>query len=149
MRELITDFITAYIIALMAWFFGGLDGFIKVLLAFSVVDYFSGLAVAWTERKINSRVGFKGILKKCVMFSLVGIANLLGGLIGGSDAVRTVVILFYIGNEGISIMENAFRLGVPFPKALRDKFEQFRDDNKEDDSQKGGESNGSIDEDSD
>ena len=130
----IYDFFAGTFIGLMAWFFGGLDGFIKVLLAFSVVDYFSGVAVAFVERRISSRVGFNGILRKCVMFSLVGVANLIDQtFLGGADTVRSVVVLFYVGNEGISIMENAFKLGVPFPKVLKKHFEQFvKDDEQED-----------------
>lgn len=127
MEETWLDFILGSVVGLSAWFFGGVDGFIKVLIAMSVVDYFSGVAVAGAEGRINSRVGVKGILKKFVMFSLVGVSNIVGSLIGGSDAVRTAVVLFYISNEGISIMENAYKLGVPFPKVLRDKFEQLRD----------------------
>ena len=128
------DFILGGIVGVAAWFFGGLDGFVKVLLALSVIDYISGVAVAWVERRISSRVGFKGILKKCVMFSLVGVANLIDKqFLGGSDAVRTAVVLFYVGNEGLSIMENAFKLDVPFPKALQKHFLQFRtEDNNKD-----------------
>ena len=119
-------FFKAGILGLCGWFFGGFDGFIKVLIALSIVDYFSGVAVAWTENKISSRVGFKGILRKCVMFSLVGVANLVDKqFLGSTDAVRAAVILFYVSNEGTSIMENAFKLGVPFPKALSKHFLEF------------------------
>ncbi len=128
MNETWIDFILGSIIGVAAWFFGGMDGFIKVLVAMSVVDYFSGVSVAGVEGHINSRIGLKGILKKCIMFCLVGVANLMDKtFLQDSDAIRTAVVLFYISNEGISIMENAYRLGVPFPKVLRDKFEQLRD----------------------
>ena len=131
MTDDLLGFIYAAFIGIIAWFFGGLDGFIKVLLAFSVVDYFSGVAVAFVQRNISSKIGFNGILRKSVMFSLVGIANLVDHtFLGSSDAVRTVVVLFYIGNEGVSIMENAYKLGVPFPDALKKRFLQFiHDDN--------------------
>ena len=126
MTDDLLGFLYAAFIGIIAWFFGGLDGFIKVLLAFSVVDYFSGVAVAFVHRNISSKIGFNGILKKCVMFALVGIANLVDHtFLGSSDAVRTVVVLFYIGNEGVSIMENAYKLGVPFPDALKNRFLQF------------------------
>ena len=140
MEETWIDFILGSIIGVTAWFFGGMDGFIKVLIALSVIDYFSGVAVAWVERRICSRVGFKGILKKCVMFSLVGVANLIDKqFLGGSDAVRTAVVLFYVGNEGLSIMENAFKLDVPFPKALQKHFLQFKtEDNKKEDNNETG-----------
>ena len=138
MNDTFIDFFSATFIGIIAWFFGGLDGFIKVLLAFSVVDYLSGVAVAWSQHKVSSRIGFHGILKKCVMFSLVGVANLIDNtFLGNSDAVRTVVVLFYVGNEGISIMENAYALGVPFPDVLKKHFLQFiKNENETNDSKK-------------
>ena len=136
MTDNLIDFFSAAFIGIIAWFFGGLDGFIKVLLAFSVVDYLSGVAVAWSQHYLSSRIGFNGILKKCVMFALVGIANLVDKtFLGSNDAVRTVVVLFYIGNEGVSIMENAYKLGVPFPDVLKKRFLQFIKDNDHDDSE--------------
>ncbi len=57
------------------------------------------------------------------MFSFVGIAHILDKyMLGDTQALRTAVCLFYIGNEGLSIIENADNLGVPFPKALKDRF---------------------------
>ena len=123
------DFLLGSIIGLAGWFFGGFDGFVKVLLTFAIIDYLSGLAVAaWIKHNISSSVGFKGISKKCLMFSFVGIAHILDKyMFGGSQAFRTAVALFYIGNEGLSIIENADALGVPFPKALKDKFLGLRE----------------------
>lgn len=123
------DFGLGAIIGIIGWFFGGLDGFIRVLLTFAMIDYLSGLAVAaWIKHNISSSVGFKGITKKCLMFSFVGIAHILDKyMLGDTQALRTAVCLFYIGNEGLSIIENADALGVPFPKALKDKFLGLKD----------------------
>ena len=133
LTKTISEFCAGTMIGVLGWFLGGIDGFIEVLLAFSVIDYFTGLAVAWFDDTISSRIGFNGILRKCVMFSLVGVANLIDKtFLGGLDSVRSVVIIFYVGNEGISIMENAIKLGVPFPKVLRKHFLQFlKDKNQE------------------
>ena len=124
LNDTVADFLLGSIIGLAGWFFGGLDGFIEVLLAFAVIDYLSGMAVAaWVKHNLSSRIGFKGITKKCLMFSFVGIAHILDKyMLGNTQALRTAVALFYIGNEGLSIIENADALGVPFPKALKDKF---------------------------
>ena len=118
------NFALGSIIGLAGWFFGGLDGFVKVLLTLTIVDYFSGLAAAiWIKHNLSSAAGFKGISKKCLMFSFVGIAHILDKyMLGDTQALRTAVCLFYIGNEGLSIIENADALGVPFPKTLKDKF---------------------------
>ncbi|MBQ7220815.1 MAG: phage holin family protein [Synergistaceae bacterium] len=135
MEDTAADFAVGASIGLFGWFFGGLDGFFKVLLTFAIIDYFSGLSVAaWVKHNISSTIGFKGITKKCLMFSFVGIAHILDKyLLGGTRALRTAVCLFYIGNEGISIIENADLLGVPFPKILKDKFlgmKEHRSDDK-------------------
>ncbi|MBQ7732497.1 MAG: phage holin family protein [Synergistaceae bacterium] len=126
MNDQFNEFIIAGSIGLMGWFFGGLDGFIKVLIAMAVVDQITGVCAAGTKGKISSAAGFEGIKRKVVMFLLVGIAHVIDKhILGNSDAMRTAVCLFYIGNEGISIIENADILGVPIPKFLRGKFLAF------------------------
>lgn len=126
MNDEMSEFMIAGIIGLLGWFFGGLDGYIKVLIAFTVIDYISGVCKAGIEGKISSSACFKGIARKVIMFSLVGIAHLIDQLLPGEkDAFRIAIILFYIGNEGISIIENADKLGVPIPKFLRGKFLEF------------------------
>ena len=122
------DFLAGGIIGVFGWFFGGLDGFVKVLLTFTVIDYLSGMAAAiFVKHNLSSAAGFKGISRKCLMFSFVGIAHVLDKyLMGDSQALRTAVCLFYIWNEGLSIIENADTLGVPSPKALKDKFLELK-----------------------
>ena len=132
MNDEVLDFMIAGIVGLLGWFFGGLDGYIKVLIAFSVIDYISGVCKAGAEGKISSAIGFKGIARKVLMFSLVGIAHLIDQFLPGEkDAFRIAIILFYIGNEGISIVENADKLGVKIPKFLRGKFLKFTEHNEE------------------
>ena len=132
MNDEVLDFMIAGIVGLLGWFFGGLDGYIKVLIAFSVIDYISGVCKAGAEGKISSAVGFKGIVRKVMMFSFVGIAHLIDQLLpDGKDAFRVAIILFYIGNEGISIVENADKIGVKIPKFLRGKFLKFTEHNEE------------------
>ena len=127
------DFAIGLIVGIFGWFFGGLDGFIKVLLTFALIDYLSGLSVAlWIKHNLSSSIGFKGISKKMLMFSFVGIAHILDKyLLGDTQTLKTVVSLFYIGNEGLSIIENADALGVPFPQALRDKFLGLKEHKKD------------------
>ena len=121
------DFLAGGIIGVFGWFFGGIDGFVKVLLTFAVIDYISGIAAAtWVRHNLSSAKGFKGIFRKCLMFSFVGIAHVLDKyMLGDSQLLRTAVCVFYIGNEGLSIIENADALGVPFPQMLRDKFKEL------------------------
>ena len=122
------DFVMGGIVGLLGWFFGGLDGFVRVLITFTFIDYLSGISVAiWIKHNLSSAAGFKGIFKKCLIFSFVGIAHVLDKyMLGDTQLLRTAVCLFYIGNEGLSIIENADALGVPFPKALKDKFLELK-----------------------
>lgn len=114
-------------------FWGELDGVMLALLAFIVIDYITGLMVAIANKTLNSSVGFKGLAKKVFILLLVLIANILDThVMGGSGVVRGVVIAFYLANEGISILENAGKLGVAYPDKLRDVLEQLKEDDKED-----------------
>ena len=63
-----------------------------------------------------------------MIFLLVGVANVMDMLLfGQADTLRTAVIMFYIANESLSIIENAIKLNVPIPDALKDKLKQFHD----------------------
>lgn len=126
------DFAFGGSIGLMCWFWGSKDGFIMVLLAFSIIDQLSGLAAGWAEHKLSSETGFKGIAKKVMIFAFVGMAHLTDKyLLGDSDSLRTAVCMFYIGNEGISILENADRLGLPFPDYFKSRFLSMQKNKKE------------------
>lgn len=119
----------------IAWFLGGFDGILIALCVFALVDYATGVIAAVVEKNLCSRIGFKGIFKKLLMFLLVGIAAVLDMyVLGGTSPVREVVIVFYIANEGISIIENSARLGLPVPAKLIAVLEQLKKQTEEDDS---------------
>ena len=113
---------------------GGCDMLLIVLSAFVAFDYISGVVLAVKLGKLNSRVGFMGIMKKAMIFFVVIIAHLLDQLTG-LNAIRSITVLFYISNEGISILENLGKLDVKIPKKIKDVLEQLEDkddDNTED-----------------
>ncbi|MBV4424281.1 phage holin family protein [Clostridium tyrobutyricum] len=115
----------------IGWFLGGVDGFMYALITFVIIDYVTGLMVAILERKLSSEVGFRGIFKKVLIFAFVGIGNIIDiYLLKNGSAIRTAVIFFYVSNEGISIIENSAKIGLPIPEKLRDILKQL---NKEDD----------------
>ncbi len=114
------------------WYFGKIDGFLYALLAFSTADYITGVMAAYSQKTLSSAVGFKGIAGKIMIFLLVGVANVMDMLLfGQADTLRTAVIMFYIANESLSIIENAIKLNVPIPDALKDKLKQFHDGKSE------------------
>ncbi|HBJ16808.1 MAG TPA: holin [Clostridiales bacterium] len=112
----------------LGWFLGGCDGLLYALLAFVVVDYVTGIMCAVVDKKLSSAVGFKGIFKKVLIFTLVGIANIVDVQVLGTPGVlRTAVIFFYLSNEGVSMLENAAHLGLPVPDAIKTVLEQLHD----------------------
>jgi len=112
----------------IGWALGGLDGFLYALIAFIVVDYATGFMCAIIDKKLSSNVGFRGIFKKVMILVLVGVAHALDHhIIGSGGAIRTMVIFFYMSNEGISIMENASRIGLPIPEGLKHILAQLRE----------------------
>jgi toxin secretion/phage lysis holin len=110
----------------MGWFMGGLDGFLYALIAFVVIDYITGVMCAVLEKRLSSEVGARGIFKKILIFVLVGIGHIVDThLLGSGSAVRTAVICFYISNEGVSLLENTSRIGLPIPQKLKDVLSQL------------------------
>ena len=112
----------------LGWFLGGIDGFLYALIAFTVIDYITGVMCAIINKQLSSEVGFKGIFRKVLIFLLVGIANIIDVQVIGTGAVlRTAVIFFYISNEGVSLLENAGHLGLPIPEKIKTVLEQLHD----------------------
>ena len=110
----------------LGYFLGGWDGFLYALLAFVVIDYITGLMCAVLDKKLSSEVGFRGIFKKVLIFSLVAIGHIIDkSVIGDGYVIRTAVIFFYLSNEGVSILENAAHIGLPVPQKLKDILEQL------------------------
>lgn len=112
-------------------FLGGMDGLIYALLAFSVIDYVTGIMCAIDKKELSSSVGFKGIARKIIIFSLVGVANILDVyILGHVGVLRATVIFFYLSNEGISILENTSKLGLPVPEKLQNILQQLNKEEK-------------------
>ena len=103
-------------------------------IAFGVIcDYVTGIIKAVYTKTVSSETGYKGILKKIVILVVVALANTVTNLTGGNMAVREVVIMFYIANEGISVLENAAAVSPNMPQKLKDILLQIRgndDDNR-------------------
>lgn len=112
---------------------GGWDGFLKILVAMMVCDYITGVLVAaiWKSSgkshsgALDSNACFKGIVKKGIILMLVWLGALMDeGL--GVAYVRNAICMFFIGNEGLSLLENMGLMGVPYPKQFKDALEALR-----------------------
>lgn len=104
---------------------GGWDVALQVLVVFVVIDYITGVIAAAIEGKLDSRVGFVGIAKKILLFVPIVIAAKLD-LVLNTNVLRSIAIFFYLANEGLSVLENLGRVGVPLPEALKRALEQLR-----------------------
>ena len=114
----------------LGWFLGGLDGFLYALIAFTLIDYITGVMCAIVDKNLSSAVGFKGICRKVLIFTLVGIGNIVDVyVLGEAGVLRTAVIFFYLSNEGVSLLENSAHLGLPIPEKLKEVLEQLHDRN--------------------
>jgi toxin secretion/phage lysis holin len=124
----ICEVLVAFSGGILGWLFGGLDSLIYALIAFVIIDYVTGILLAFQKKKISSAIGFIGIAKKIMMFALIAVGNVIDQyVIKSGSTLRTMLIMFYLANEGISIIENAGSMGVPFPQKLKDAIQQLQE----------------------
>ena len=114
--------------AAFSFLVGGVDKLITALLVFVVIDYVTGLIAAWKTATLDSKKGFEGIKRKIVMLLIVILAHWTDVSIFGVSTCRSMVIFAYLGNEGLSIVENLDRMGYGayIPGILREKLAQLR-----------------------
>ncbi|WP_144504092.1 phage holin family protein [Bacillus mycoides] len=105
------------------YFLGGWDATLKVLVTMAIIDYLTGVIAAGFNGQLKSKVGFKGIAKKVVLFLLVAAATQADVIMGTNSAIREATIFFFIGNELLSLLENSGRMGIPLPSALTNAVE--------------------------
>ncbi len=127
------DYIAACIGAVLGYFFGEFDGFIHALIAFVILDYISGMLAAYIKRELSSRAGFNGIVRKVTIFIVVGVSQIIDrellshiDLFKGTEMIRDMVICFYLANEGLSILENAIKIGIPIPNVIKERLAAFK-----------------------
>lgn len=126
----ILSIVIAVIGSIVNYLLGGWDLALKTLLVFMALDYVLGVLCGGKKKKLSSQVAFNGILKKVAILAVVAVAVSLDNVINGQGLLRGLVLFFYIGLEGISILENATILGVPVPERLNDALEQLKEGNK-------------------
>lgn len=118
----------------VAGLFGEWNTMLTILVVMMTVDYVSGWIVAWCGKSpktegggLSSKVGFIGLARKGFIMLLVLVATLLDRAIGDGSVFQSSLVLYYIANEGLSVLENAALLGVPFPEKMRRALETLRE----------------------
>ena len=110
---------------------GGIDSALISLAVVMLIDYITGVSSAIYNKKLNSKIGLKGIIKKLCYLGGVGLAVIVDKICGQTGVFRTLVIYFLIANDGISIIENMAEMNIPLPKKLIKILEQLKKDNDE------------------
>lgn len=108
---------------------------LQILCILMVVDYITGVLVAISGKSpktdgggLSSKIGFIGIAKKGFIMLIVLVATQLDRAIGNTAMVfQSATVFYYIANEGLSILENAEAIGVPFPAFIRERLESIRE----------------------
>ena len=107
-------------------FLGGYDKILKALMVLAALDYATGFLKGIATKTLSSHIGFIGIIRKIVIFIVVGTAVEIQGVVGDAIPLREITIVFYICNEGISLLENASEF-IPLPQKLKDTLIQLRE----------------------
>lgn len=112
--------------AAIGYLFGEWSALIGILITFVAIDYATGLLAAAYTGSLSSKIGFKGIAKKVMLFFIVAVAHLCDRAIGSDQIVMSAVIYFYLANELLSILENAGRTGLPVPEQIKNAVKILR-----------------------
>lgn len=132
--QIIIDSIAGAVGAVLGFMYGEVTGLFWALIAFMALDYITGVIVAVIEKRLSSEVGFRGLAKKFLILVFVAVGHIADTyILGGTPAAMSAVMLFYMANEGISIIENAAALGLPVPKKLTSIMEQIRNKSESED----------------
>jgi toxin secretion/phage lysis holin len=120
------NYVISVIFTTFVYLIGGFDIAIQSLLIVMVVDYLTGITSAMYNKELSSKIGFKGILKKFSYLCVVALSVVIDNLTGQSGLIRTLVIYFFVANDGLSIIENMAEMGVKLPQKLIDSLEQIK-----------------------
>ena len=129
MKEIYNSII-ATILTAFIYLVGGLDVAMTCLLVAIVLDYLSGITKAYVTKQLSSQTGFRGIVKKVAVLIVVMLAVLVDRVAGNTGAIRTLVIYYFVANEGLSVIENLGQAGVPIPQSIKKALKALKKENK-------------------
>lgn len=126
---------TCLVIGAIAGLYGEWTAALSILAIMMGVDYITGVLVAISGKSpktdgggLSSKIGFVGIAKKGFIMLIVLVATQLDKAIGNTAMIfQTATVFYYIANEGLSILENAEIIGVPFPAFIKQRLESMRE----------------------
>jgi len=111
--------LVAFIVSVLTVGLGSPTSLVYAVLVFMAIDYITGVIAAGVTGKLNSNAGLRGIAKKFVMLAICVVAYQVDKIAGSGLIIRNACLYFYASNELLSIVENAGRIGIPVPMALK------------------------------
>ena len=115
----------------LTYLFGEMDTLFKTFLILIVIDYISGICKAIYNKKLNSEIGAKGIIKKVGYLLIIIVSELLGTLYNYNLNIRNILLYMFIANEVLSILENMSKVGIIIPDYIKDKLSKGGDTNEQ------------------
>ena len=114
--------------AVIGYLYGEITGLFIAIIALMALDYITGILCGIAAKALSSETGFRGLVKKLMILVIIAVGHLVDNyIIGAGSALMTAVILFFAANEGISILENAAKLGLPIPQKLKEILDQLKE----------------------
>ena len=129
MKEVLQS-VLAVISTGLIYLLGGLDIAMTCLLIAIILDYVSGMLKAFITKQVSSKIGFNGILKKVSILLVVMLAVLIDRVTGETGAIRTLVVYYFVANEGLSVLENLGQAGVPIPQSIKKALKALKKESK-------------------
>lgn len=113
-------------LGLIIYLVGGFDNLFRALLIMMALDYITGVAKGFKNKNANSSRAYRGLKKKLIVLIIIVAATQMDTILQGVG-IRTLVLMFYVATEFLSILENAAILGIPIPEKLKLALEQCRE----------------------
>lgn len=104
------------------YLYGGDIRLLHFLCILMAVDVITGVAKAIYKKNLWSRKSLFGFARKLMVFCIIVLANIIDQILQLNGAVVIVTIMFYIANEGLSIVENCAQMGVLVPANISEKL---------------------------
>ncbi len=123
----ILDVGVAFFCGILAYLWGPFDALLLSLVVMVVLDYLSGVIKAIVNKQLSSEVGWKGLLKKLMLFLLIGLGCVIDRLLDCNGVIRAALCSFYIANEALSVLENFGAMGLPLPDFLKKILVKLRE----------------------
>lgn len=128
--KFVVNTLAAELSTVFIFIFGEFDISLQCIVIAIVLDYISGLIKAFCTKTLSSKIGIQGLLKKVGILCIVALATIIDHVTGESGAIRTLVIYYFVANEGLSVLENLAQAGLPIPQSIKKALKALKKEAK-------------------